>query len=44
MATYNDETKVIALIVMLACFIALGYMDQQDAELMDRAPVQVVQK
>lgn len=44
MATYNDETKVIALVLMLICLIVGGYMDDQDAQLMDRASVQVAQK
>jgi hypothetical protein len=44
MATYNDETKVIALILMLICLIVGGYMDDQDAQLTDGASVQVAQK
>ena len=41
MATYNTQPKTIALIVMAVCLIALGYMDEKEAELMERASVQV---
>lgn len=44
MATYDIESKVIALVVMLACMLALGWMEAQDAELMERSSVQVAQK
>lgn len=44
MATYSDETKVIYLIVMLICLLIGGYMDDQDAEMMERHTVQVAQK
>lgn len=40
----TTENQVIALIVMLGCLIALGRMDQLDAEMMEQGYAQVAQK
>lgn len=40
----KTENQVIALILMLGCLIAIGRMDQLDAEMMEKASVQVAQK
>lgn len=43
MATHNDETPFIALILMLVPILIAGYMDDQDAQILEH-PVQVAQK
>jgi hypothetical protein len=40
----TTENQVIALLVMLGCLIALGRMDQLEAERMEQGSVQVAQK
>jgi hypothetical protein len=40
----TTENQVIALLVMLGCLIALGRMDQLEAEKMEQGSVQVAQK
>ena len=44
MATYNTESKRLVWIVIASLLILSGYMDAQDANLMERIPVQVVTK
>lgn len=44
MATYNNEHRWLPWIVIAAMVLIGGYMDAQDANLMDRASVKVAQK
>jgi len=39
--TKTTKTERIALIAIALGFLASGYLDAQDAKLMDRAPVQL---
>lgn len=39
--TRTTKTERIALLVIALGFLASGYLDAQDAKLMDRAPVQL---
>ena len=44
MATYNKDRNWLPWIVIAAMVLIGGYMDAKDANLMDRASVQVAQK
>lgn len=44
MATYNTESKRLAWIVIAGLLILSGYMDAQDAKLMERGSAQVAAK
>ena len=44
MATYNKDRNRFAWILIVSALVIGGYMDAQDAKLMERASVQVAQK